>query len=410
MTASLTGIGLTMKKGRWAMGFLILFIIGDLWVHVGPTLPVVGRAGSQWTFLGSGPYEAAVGRFGRAEILLPDAPGLPVLTVEEGSSGPVALIAHPSRQIEFKGLGRVSLWGRSEIRLATVSQNGAALRVPLAPDGQSVLVTPPQGSGLDLVTLGKKPESLALLPKVIAGVSLVELQKKANALLVTGAIPRAWTPVWAEAPFFDARGQTVYYFSNRLEAVGSPSTELWAHVLKTGSDRLIYRGVGLAAFGIDALGRVLLTDLQGQLVAVGPEGSRVLGTGVRPVAVQPGGQRALVEDLANGSLLLLDLISDKSAPIDLGGDRFAGSADFSPDGAYVAVVDLDPSSREGVMIFRMTASGPRLFGEVAPPSAHRIVIEAPPSWLDGDRLVLVLADLRARLGTWTVQVHGASGL
>lgn len=294
-----------------------------------------------------------------------------------------------------------------EPRLATLTRRGATERLPLSADGRDVLLSSADASQIyrfSLEARGAKPEPL--LGDTVDGVRRAVLEREAS----PGGLTRPWAPVWGEAPFFGPSGRVVYYFSNRMEPPGSPIMELWSKNLTTGQDVLLDRGQGLAGFGIDAMGRIVVADLEGNLIAVSGKTPKVLATDTLPLAMGPGGLRLLAEDTRSGSVFLLDLVSDRKTPVELGRDRFAGGAAFSPEGAYLALIVLTPSRQEDVRLFRMTSGGPVLVGDIAAPQGQRIVLEAPPSWLDGDRLVLVLADLHARLSTWACEVGRPSGI
>ena len=383
-----------MKKGRFAIGLLVLFLAGELWIHSNRTAPVFGGAGESWTVLARGAYEAVPGRFGGVEVLLPDAERLPVLEVQTGHGGPEAVPGRPERIMEIKGFGRLELWGAKEPKLATLTVGGRTERLPLAPDGSAVLLVRSsldQIYRLDLTRAGATPTPL--LPATIGGVSRSSFMAQA---------PReAWTPLWAEAPFFGRRATTIYYFSNRLQEAGSPTMELWSFNPVTRRSRLVETGNGLAAFGEDARGRVIMADASGRILAVEGFTTDLLGSSLRPIAMGPGGLRALVENTKTGSLFVLDLVSDRLEKVALGEDGYAGQASFSPDGSSLAVAARTPGGVGCVLIYRLAHDRIRLQGRVLPPKGKKAVLDAPISWIDQEHVVLVLTDPRSALSTWT---------
>lgn len=393
--------GMAVRKGRWAIGLLVLFLAGEFWIHGSRTSPALGMEGSSWTSLARGPYEAPPGRFGGVDVLLPEAAGDPVLAAEQGAEGPMAVPAVPERILHVKGFGRVELWGKKEPRLATLTVNGATERLPLAPDGSAVLLVGGGGHQIYRLALhGRRAKPVPLLAKRIGGVDRTTFEAK---------VPEeTWAPIWAEAPFFGSSADVVYYFSNRLETPGSPSMELWSLNMRNGKNTLLETGNGLATFGVDARGRVILANASGQVLAVTGRGSHLLGTGLRPFDLTTGGLRLLVEHISTGKLSVLDLVSDRLEAVPLGGAHYAGEASFSPDGSALAVAVTTRVGAGAVRIFHLTPSGVEPRGEAAPPTGKSLVLDAPISWLDADHLVLVLSDVRARLSTWIY--GGAKGL
>lgn len=393
-----------MRKGRFAIALLAVFLIADLLAHGRLALPAGGTPGApvSWARLATGAYEAITGRFGRAIYLLPLTPGGRVLVARDGGIDGAAP-ALPRADLTVPGIGRVEVWGTTEADVATLAVDGRIERLPLSPDGREVLVAGPQGRTLSRLSVGPGAGKIVrLLPPVVDGVKESDLYASS-----TGA--QNWAPAWAMAPFYGASAKSIYYFSNRLEKRGSATLELW-NLTGGAKDVLLERAGGLAAFGVDARGRAVIADAAGEVMAAGSHGVVTLGHGLRPLAMAPGGLRLAVLQRTSGRVAFLDLISDQMVTLDMAGERVVGGAAFSGDGRYFAVLCRNI---EGSLVIRVYRVGPKAshwLADVPPPVGMTFVASTTPSWLSGDVLVAVSANRLGALETWGAPIGGPHGL
>lgn len=390
-----------MRKGRFAIALLAVFLVADLLAHGRLVLPAgtVAHPPVRWVRLAEGAYEAATGRFGKAIYLLPVGPGR-VLVKEDGGDG--AVPATPRADFVVPGVGRVEIWGTTEADVATLTAHGRVERLPLSPDGREVLVVGSQGQSLSRLAVGAGAKRLVpLLPPAVDGVD--------ESNLYAGAPTGGWTPTWAKAPFYGASAKTVYYFSNRLEKRGSPTLELW-NLTGGRKDVLLERAGGLAAFGVDARGRAVVADAAGDVMAASVRGVKTLGHGLRPLAMAPGGLRLAVLERTTGRVAFLDLVSDRLLPLDMAGERVAGGGAFSGDGRYFGVLC---HNIDGALVIRVWRVGPKTsqwLADLTPPPGMTFVASTRPSWLTGDVIVAVSATRLGALETWGARIGGPDGI
>jgi len=393
-----------LRKGRFAIVLLAVFLVADLVAHGRLATPAGGtpRAPVNWVRLAEGAYEAVTGRFGHAVYLLPLAPGGRVLMAQGGGSGG-AVPAQPRASFTVPGVGRIEVWGATEVDVATLTRGGDIERLPLSPDGREVLVVGRQGKTLSRLSVSPGARRLVpLVPAVVDGVRESDLYARPPGSL-------AWAPVWAMAPFFGASAKSVYYFSNRLEKRGSATLELW-NLTGGSKDVLLERAGGLAAFGVDARGRAVVADSAGEVIAAGTQGVTVLGRRLRPLSMAPGGLRLAVLQNASGRVAFLDLITDRLTELDMGGDRVVGGGAFAGDGRYFAVLCRNI---EGALVIRVWRVGPKAthwLADLTPPAGMTFVAATRPSWLTGDMLVAVSADRLGALETWGTSIGGPDRL
>jgi hypothetical protein len=201
--------------------------------------------------------------------------------------------------------------------------------------------------------------------------------------------------IWATDAVASPDGRSVVYVSNR-EAfqAGEAGQSVWLVDYESGDERALLATSGESFTPLGWMGKELLfTGDRGGISAVEPESGRT-----REVA--PG--TLLAAEATRGVVAFLDgrapqnrrlVISGPAGTVRLprqAGLEYAGSADFSPNGARLAVVLSSPRGGKQLQVVEV-ASG--RFQLLPLPDSRQASLSDPPRWVD-DQTVLITTGLR----------------